>query len=204
MRPWLAYRVYIGGAMGRPRSVVSVGCKAAPHILHGADGWVVGTAGLHKRVEHAVIPRFGEAFDASQRYSHRPGAYAVLWDGRSMLVTFQEEPEPEFQLPGGGIDPGESPIRALHREVLEETGWRISSPRRLGAFRRFVYMPEYDKWAEKLCHIYLARPVLRLSKPLECAHSAIWMSPVDAAQKLGNYGDRAFVENWIESGLPMA
>ncbi|MCY4179886.1 MAG: NUDIX hydrolase [Litoreibacter sp.] len=144
-----------------------------------------------------MIPRFGEAFDASQRYVLRPGAYAILWDGHALLTTFQEEPEAEFQLPGGGIDPGESPLQALHREVWEETGWTIADPRRLGAFRRFAYMPEYDKWAEKLCTIYLARPVLRKSEPSEPGHSAVWMEPSDAALKLGNPGDRAFVRQWM-------
>lgn len=53
-------------------------------------------------------------------------------------------------------------LRALHREVYEETGWTITGARRIGAYRRFTYMPEYDKWAEKLCTIYLARPARRL------------------------------------------
>ena len=107
-----------------------------------------------------MIRRFGEAVKPEQRYRRRPGAYAVLMREGQVLVTHQSEPNPEFQLPGGGIDPGESAIRALHREVYEETGWTISSARRIGAYRRFTFMPEYEIWAEKLCHIYLARPVL--------------------------------------------
>ena len=100
---------------------------------------------------------------------------------------------PEIQLPGGGIDPGESPIVALHREVYEETGWSITPPRRLGAFRRFTFMPEYDLWAEKLCTIYLARPVRRLGPPSEPGHDAIWMHRDDALEQLCNAGDRHFL-----------
>ena len=40
---------------------------------------------------------------------------------QNLLLTHQNAPEPEFQLPGGGIDPDEHPIKALHREVMEET-----------------------------------------------------------------------------------
>jgi len=144
-----------------------------------------------------MIRRYGEAVQPGRSYTRRPGAYAILWDGDAMLTTFQSEPEPELQLPGGGIDPGEHPVQALHREVMEETGWAISSPRRLGAFRRFVYMPDYDLWAEKLCHIYVARPVLRRSAPTEPHHTAIWTAPSDALAMLGNEGDADFVRAYF-------
>lgn len=140
-----------------------------------------------------MIRRFGEAPVNGQSYRMRRGAYAVLLAGTDVLVTRQAEPEPEIQLPGGGIDPGESPLRALHREVFEETGWSIATPVRLGAFRRFAYMPEYDLWAEKLCTVYLARPARRLSAPTEPGHTAIWMAAKDAAEVLGNDGDRHFL-----------
>ncbi len=106
-----------------------------------------------------MIRRYGESIRRGKAYKPRPGAYALLPRGRDVLLTHQDKPIPEFQLPGGGIDPGESPLAALHREVREETGWSIASPRKIGAFRRFVYMPEYDLWAEKICHIYIAHPV---------------------------------------------
>jgi 8-oxo-dGTP diphosphatase len=126
----------------------------------------------------------------------RPGAYAILPRDGALLLTHQAEPEPEFQLPGGGIDPGEGPLEALHREVFEETGWSIAAPKRLGAFRRFTFMPEYDLWAEKLCIIYLARPIQRHGPPLEPGHEALWRTPQEAVQILGNPGDRAFVKRY--------
>ncbi len=143
-----------------------------------------------------MIPRFGPAPRADVNYKLRPGAYAILLRGSEMLITYQAAPDDEFQLPGGGIDPGESPTVALHREVWEETGWTISNPKRLGAFRRFVFMPEYDMWAEKLCTIYLAQPCRRLGPPTEAGHTAHWVSAKDAAPLLGNSGDRYFVEKY--------
>ncbi|XDA98208.1 NUDIX hydrolase [Sulfitobacter sp. LCG007] len=140
-----------------------------------------------------MIPRFGHAPDAGRRYRLRPGAYAILPLGRDVLVTAQVGGDVDIQLPGGGIDPGETAVRALHREVLEETGWRIASPRRLGAFRRFVFMPEYDLWAEKLCHVYVARPVRQVADPVEPDHRTLVLSPADAALMLGNDGDRFYL-----------
>jgi 8-oxo-dGTP diphosphatase len=144
--------------------------------------------------------RYGEPVDPSRPYVERPGAYAVVRDGDDVLVTEQAAPDREFQLPGGGLDPGESPVRALHRECLEEIGWRIRVLRRLGAYQRFVYMPEYRIWARKVCHIYLARPVRRLGPPSEPGHTAVWMPIPAALQLLAIDGDRAFLRLSLRQG----
>ncbi|GAB4381867.1 NUDIX hydrolase [Albidovulum sp.] len=140
-----------------------------------------------------MIRRFGEPVRRDRKYGIRQGVYAVIAEGGQVLLTHQAEPQPEFQLPGGGVDPGEFPLASLHREIREETGWTVAAPRRLGAFRRFVYMPEYDKWAEKLCTVYLARPVRRLGDPSEPGHVDVWMPAETAHALLGNDGDRHFL-----------
>ena len=140
-----------------------------------------------------MIRRFGETPETGRKYTRRVGVYALLPRGGQLLLTCQTEPGPDLQLPGGGIDPGESPISALHREVYEETGWHVANPRRVGAFRRFTYMPEYDLWAEKICHVYFARPARRLGEPTEKGHSAVWMPPRLAIEMVGNDGDRLFL-----------
>lgn len=140
--------------------------------------------------------RYGEAPETGRSYKVRTGAYAILPTEGGLLLTHQDAPEPEVQLPGGGIDPGESPVQALIREVYEETGWRISRPRRLGAYRRFTYMPEYDLWAEKICLIYMASPVIPYGDPLEPGHTALWMGVDEALNTLANSGDRDFVARY--------
>ena len=146
--------------------------------------------------------RFGQPPQNSRTYTARPGAYAILPRDGSVLLTCQISPELDFQLPGGGIDPGESPVQALYREVFEETGWHIARPRRLGLYKRFVYMPEYTLWAEKLCHIYVAWPTLRIDDPQEPDHEAVWMDPAAASTVLGSDGDRHFLNRYLISGGP--
>jgi len=141
-----------------------------------------------------VIRRYGAAPESGRSYRLRTGAYAILPLDDGVLLTHQSAPSPEIQLPGGGVDPGESPMQALVREVYEETGWRIARPMRLGAYRRFTYMPEYDLWAEKMCLIYMALPVIRYGDPIEPDHTALWMGVDDARDKLSNSGDREFVD----------
>ena len=121
-------------------------------------------------------------------------AYPLQLENCGRTLTFQQAPEPEFQLPGGGIDPGESQLPALYREVREETGWSIGLPRRLGSYRRFCFMPDYGFWAEKLCHVWLARPVARLDDPSEPGHSAHWVPLAELPSRLADPGSRAFAE----------
>ncbi len=146
-----------------------------------------------------MIRRFGEAVKPGQAYKRRPGVYAVLLRGNDLLLTHQAAPVPEFQLPGGGIDPGEQPVAALHREVFEETGWSIGSPRFVGVYRRFTFMPEYDLWAEKLCRIFLARPILQIGPPREPGHTAIWTHAANGDMLLQNPGDRAMLRQCLRA-----
>jgi len=148
-----------------------------------------------------MIRRFGDPRRHDQKYVFRPGAYAILPRRGDLLLTYQAHPHDEVQLPGGGIDPGESALVALHREVLEETGWKIARPRRLGAFRRYSFMPEYEIWAEKLCHIYVAHPVRQVCAPLEADHEPLWADIHSAIALLYNDGDRHFVAHHTSSGL---
>jgi len=146
--------------------------------------------------------RFDEPIRSGIRYKMRPGAYGILRLGTNALVTFQTVPKPEYQLPGGGIDPGESVLAALHREAREETGWAIRITRRLGVFQRYTYMPDYDMWAHKICHIYLCRPTRQRWKICEPFHTAHWMPLIEASELLGNAGDRHFVAQLLKSQAP--
>lgn len=149
-----------------------------------------------------MIKRYGTPPKPGQIYTRRPGVYAVLRRDDAILTTHQDSPLPEYQLPGGGIDKGEHPIAALHREVMEETGWHIADIRRLGTFRRFTYMPEYVIWAEKICTVYLARPTLQIGPPTEAGHQAVWMDPLAALKLLGNAGDRAMLARALGQAKP--
>lgn len=143
------------------------------------------------------MQRFGTPPKSGQSYTRRPGVYAILPVDGGVLLTFQGGNHNELQLPGGGIDPGEHPIAALHREVMEETGWRIARPQVLTRYKRFVFMPEYDMWAEKICTIYVADPVYPLGDPTEEFHEAVWTSYDDAIQQLDSTGDAAVLSEFV-------
>lgn len=137
--------------------------------------------------------RFGEAIRPDRTYGERPGAYAIIADGDWLLLAETSAPGESLLLPGGGVDAGEQPLAALHREVMEETGWRIAHRRRIGAYQRYVYMPEYGWWARKICAVHLCRPVARHGMPSEPDHIPVWMRARDAAWRLSVGAERHFV-----------
>ena len=139
--------------------------------------------------------RLGRPPERNRTYKDRPGAYGIIWRGDYLLLS--REPERDLVLPGGGIDPGESPLQGLYREVLEETGWSISVKRKLGVYAQYRYMPNYDKYARKVCTIYECRAGQRLSAPLEEGHEPIWMTPEEAVDALADECDGNFLYTYL-------
>ncbi len=131
------------------------------------------------------------------RYRDRPGAYGVLLLGDDVLLARQND---DLLLPGGGIDPGETPLRALHREVREETGWRICAARRLGVFARHDWIVPEGYFARKVQHVYVARPVRPLGPPLEPDHLPVWMRARDAVDALSVEGEAFALETALRAG----
>jgi 8-oxo-dGTP pyrophosphatase MutT (NUDIX family) len=58
----------------------------------------------------------------------RDGMVLLLWRHRFITETWG------WEIPAGGIDPGESAADAAIRETIEETGWRPDAPRHLCSF----------------------------------------------------------------------
>jgi 8-oxo-dGTP diphosphatase len=66
-------------------------------------------------------------------YDTRLAAYAVILDGPSILLAlWNEAAEPEWTMPGGGVELHESVEEAAVREVREETGYDVRLGRLLG------------------------------------------------------------------------
>jgi len=65
------------------------------------------------------------------------GAFAILLDDDGRVLCVQQNyPPHEWTLPGGRVEPNESPLAALHREIMEETGCHIAIERYVGTYAR--------------------------------------------------------------------
>lgn len=64
---------------------------------------------------------------------HRETARVLLVDAQNRVFLLKTHFDPEVSLParwltpGGGIDPGETPVQAAVRELFEETGLKVTA-----------------------------------------------------------------------------
>ncbi|WP_193612394.1 NUDIX domain-containing protein [Nocardioides lijunqiniae] len=67
-------------------------------------------------------------------YDTRLAAYAVVVDDqdRVLLALWNEAAEPQWTMPGGGVDLEEQAAEGAVRELLEETGYEVELGRLLG------------------------------------------------------------------------
>ena len=87
---------------------------------------------------------FGERVNYKVKYQRRVGAYGIILQKNDLILTEQitKENGIELQLPGGGSNENESLIRALYREVIEETGWGIKVLKKNGVLVSKLFMGE--------------------------------------------------------------
>jgi ADP-ribose pyrophosphatase len=81
-----------------------------------------------------------------------------------------------LEIPGGMLDPGESPAEAATRELLEETGYAGDAPRQIGAVHP---NPAINT---NRCHTYLVRNAASRTQPRQDSTEDIEVQKVPLAQ----------------------
>jgi 8-oxo-dGTP pyrophosphatase MutT (NUDIX family) len=128
---------------------------------------VIGTEPLHDcavfRVHRTLArsPRTGDVHPFFQiRAEDWVNVVPVTADGRVVMVRQYRHGcrEVTLEIPGGIVDPGESPGEAAARELLEETGFRAEALEDLG------WVNPNPALFDNRCHTWLARGARRVDR----------------------------------------
>ncbi|MFZ1258599.1 MAG: NUDIX domain-containing protein [Candidatus Saccharimonas sp.] len=119
----------------------------------------------------------------------RRAARAVLTNEHGEIAVMHFTKTGSYKLPGGGIDDGEEIVNALHREILEETGYKITDIQKLGIVEEDRYFCGMHQTS--YCFAATAAEFVgaRLTKKEEAEGMNLrWANDIDEAI------------SWIESG----
>jgi len=64
----------------------------------------------------------------------------IMNDNGELLSVSRKDNPNDIGLPGGKVEPGETPLEAVRRELFEETGYNIIDPRNI----QLIYHAESD------------------------------------------------------------
>jgi len=119
-----------------------------------------------------------------------PAAIGIVFDKeKSSVLLVKRRDIPVWVLPGGGIDPGETPEKATIREVLEETGLTSTLERKVGTYTPSNRLTE-------LSHVFVCKN-LKGTLCLSSESKDIRYFPIDELPKLLPPPHKA----WIEQAL---
>lgn len=147
------------------------------------------------------VPQFG-APEPGRDYPDRPAAFVVLeHKGQIACVRVAwRRGGPKVDLPGGGLDPGESHARAAVRECGEEAGLRIEVAG--DAFVRADHFFINDEGRANNTRGWFFEGRLVGEAPelkIEDDHSLIWLEPLEALQSLDRDSHAWAVAAWLRS-----
>jgi 8-oxo-dGTP diphosphatase len=132
----------------------------------------------------AAATSFDRANAFSPAREEQSGAYAVILDDQGGVLTVRAQ-NGRCYLPGGRIEPGETPRQALVREIAEECGWSaaILSPLRQSTqdIMDGAVLLRASHWR--------ARLLAPLGTPTECRPE--WLPIEEAASSFHRDCDRA-------------
>jgi 8-oxo-dGTP pyrophosphatase MutT (NUDIX family) len=129
-----------------------------------------------ERFEHHVVRMPREA--AGAVVHDRDRGVLLLWRHRFITDTWG------WEIPAGGIDPGETPELAAVRETLEETGWRP------GPLRPLVRYHPANGISDATFHIFVADGASRVGEPTDVSESErIEWVPIDHLRRIVRDGE---------------
>ncbi len=146
-----------------------------------------------------TAPQFGEP-EAGRDYPDRPAAFVVTErDGRiaTVRVTFANGGG-RLDLPGGGLDPGETARGAAGRECGEEAGLRVEPDAEPFTAADHYFINPNGESVNTRGLFFAARLVAEAPElKIEDDHALAWMTPQEALIELSRESHVWAVAAWL-------
>lgn len=145
-----------------------------------------------------AVPQFGEP-RAGRVYTDRPAAFGILERDGQIAAVRIEKPDGAtwIDLPGGGVDPGETPEQGVVREFGEEAGLRVSVREPLTQADQFFVNTEGEAWNNRSAFFILDLVAPDAGLKIEDDHTLIWLSPLEAIASLRHDSHAWSVGAWL-------
>ncbi|HEK9099158.1 NUDIX domain-containing protein [Bacillus pfraonensis] len=130
----------------------------------------------------SLKPSFGYKKE-NQHYILRPSCYVVIFNEHYTEIAIIKKGTKYF-LPGGGMENDETQETCLHRELLEELGWRIEIKQYIGNAERYFYAEKEDIYYLNDGYFYLCKQIDEQTDRMEQDHMLHWLSPSEAQHLL--------------------
>ena len=153
-----------------------------------------------------LSPQFGQP-EPGHAYPDRRAAFALVdRDGRIAVVRVSfEGGGSRLDLPGGGIDNGETPQQAAARECGEEAGLEVAIDETPIAWADHFFTNENGKSVNTRGVFYAGRLVGEAPElKTEDDHALEWMAPADALAALDRESHVWAVACWLRRGRGFA
>lgn len=128
-------------------------------------------------------PQFGVR-EPDAAYPTRRGAHGVAFNEQGLIALARIERADggvEYDLPGGGVDPGEADEAAMVREFMEETGLPVRAGRFIGRVRQY-WRTDRNETRNADFQIFEVAVAGPAAQPSEPGHSLVWVDPQDAVR----------------------
>ncbi|CAN7370431.1 NUDIX domain-containing protein [Phenylobacterium sp. LjRoot219] len=150
------------------------------------------------------VPQFGHREDGRD-YPDRPAAFVLLeQDGRIACVRVAwRRGGPKLDLPGGGLDPDESPAAAAARECGEEAGLRVTVAGEPFVRADHYFVNDEGRSNNTRGSFFTAR--LEAEAPelkVEDDHDLVWLEPLEAIRALDRESHAWAVAAWLRRTAP--
>lgn len=148
------------------------------------------------------MTRFALQFGQTQpglTYMERHTVYGVCARGEKEIAVARigHQAPFEWDLPGGGVEADEDEAGALMREFVEETGLTVWPTRVLTRAGQFWH--DRGEPRNNLATYYEVELSADDADPTEPDHTLVWLSPIEAAQKMRHDSSAWVILQWLRA-----